>query len=163
SHDVDAIHSPGAGRPPRGVHRGSLGRVLHRPAAGRRRSHAREHGPAGDRGNSSRMKPTPAIRRRVPKMLKALAALYPDAHCALEHQTPLQLLIATILSAQCTDVRVNMVTPALFARYKTAQNFADADPKQLEGMIASTGFFRNKAKNIIACCKAIVAEHGGEV
>ena len=109
------------------------------------------------------MKPTPAIHRRVPRILDALAKLYPDAHCALEHQTPLQLLIATILSAQCTDVRVNMVTPALFERYKTAQDFADADPKDLERMIASTGFFRNKAKNIIACCKAIVAEHGGEV
>ena len=109
------------------------------------------------------MKPTPALRRRVPRILDALAKLYPDAHCALEHQTPLQLLIATILSAQCTDVRVNMVTPALFERYKTAQDFADADPKDLERMIASTGFFRNKAKNIIACCKAIVAEHGGEV
>jgi endonuclease III len=109
------------------------------------------------------MKPTPAVRRRVPRILAALAKLYPDAHCALEHQTPLQLLIATILSAQCTDVRVNMVTPVLFERYKTAQDFADADPKELERLIASTGFFRNKAKNIIACCKAIVAEHGGEV
>ncbi|HKA06249.1 MAG TPA: endonuclease III [Gemmataceae bacterium] len=109
------------------------------------------------------MKPTAAIRRRVPRILEVLAKLYPDAHCALEHQTPLQLLIATILSAQCTDVRVNMVTPALFARYKTVQDFANADPKKLERMIASTGFFRNKAKNIIACCKAIVAQHGGEV
>src|SRR5262245_57520512 len=109
------------------------------------------------------MKPTPAIRRRVPRILDALAKLYPDAHCALEHQTPLQLLIATILSAQCTDVRVNMVTPALFERYKSARDFADAESKELEQMIASTGFFRNKAKNIIACCKAIVAEHGGQV
>jgi len=109
------------------------------------------------------MKPTPAIRRRVPRMLKALAELYPDAHCALEHHTPLQLLIATILSAQCTDVRVNIVTPSLFERYKSAQDYANADPKELERMIASTGFFRNKAKNIIACCKAIRAEHAGEV
>jgi endonuclease III len=109
------------------------------------------------------MKPTAAIRRRAQKAIDALAKLYPDAHCALEHRTPLQLLIATILSAQCTDARVNMVTPALFERYKTAQDFADADVKELERMIASTGFFRNKSRNIIACCQAIVAEHGGEV
>jgi len=109
------------------------------------------------------MKPTPAIRRRAQKVIDALAKLYPDAHCALEHRTPLQLLIATILSAQCTDARVNMVTPALFERYKTAKDFADADVKELERMIASTGFFRNKARNIVACCQAILAEHGGEV
>jgi endonuclease III len=109
------------------------------------------------------MKPTPAIRRRAGRAVETLAKLYPDAHCALEHHTPLQLLIATILSAQCTDVRVNMVTPALFERYKTAQDFANADVKELERMIASTGFFRNKARNIIACCQAIVAEHGGAV
>ena len=109
------------------------------------------------------MKPTAAIRRRAQKVTDALAKLYPDAHCALEHCSPLQLLIATILSAQCTDARVNMVTPALFERYKSATDFADADVKELERMIASTGFFRNKARNIIACCQAIVAEHGGEV
>jgi len=109
------------------------------------------------------MKPTAAIRRRAEKVIDALAKLYPDAHCALEHCSPLQLLIATILSAQCTDARVNMVTPALFERYKSATDFADADVKELERMIASTGFFRNKARNIIACCQAIVAEHGGEV
>src|SRR5262249_9672932 len=110
-----------------------------------------------------RMKPTPAIRRRAQRANDALARLYPEAHCALEHQTPLQLLIATILSAQCTDARVNMVTPSLFERYKSAQDFANADVKELERMIASTGFFRNKSRNIIACCQAIVAEHGGEV
>lgn len=94
---------------------------------------------------------------------KALAKLYPDAHCALHHEGPLQLLIATILSAQCTDARVNMVTPALFKRYPTAKDFAGADSKELESMIQSTGFFRNKAKNIKACCKAIVDNHGGDV
>src|SRR5262249_1618960 len=103
------------------------------------------------------------LKQRTRKILKVLAKLYPDAHCALNYRNPLQLLVATILSAQCTDVRVNIVTPALFEKYKTAQAFADADPKELERMIASTGFFRNKAKNIIACCAAIVAEHGGEV
>jgi endonuclease-3 len=89
--------------------------------------------------------------------------LYPDAHCALHHDNPLQLLVATILSAQCTDVRVNIVTPALFARYPDAHAFADADQGELETLIKSTGFFRNKAKNIIACCKSIVREHGGKV
>jgi endonuclease-3 len=96
-------------------------------------------------------------------VLDALAATYPDAHCALDHKTPIQLLVATILSAQCTDVRVNLVTPALFARYKTARDFAGADQRELERLIAPTGFFRNKSKNIIACCRAIVENHGGEV
>jgi len=89
--------------------------------------------------------------------------MYPDAHCALHHENALQLLIATILSAQCTDVRVNMVTPALFARYPDASAFALADPRELETLIQSTGFFRNKARNIIACCRKIVDEHGGKV
>jgi endonuclease-3 len=93
----------------------------------------------------------------------ALARLYPDARCALDHQTPLQLLVATILSAQCTDARVNLVTPALFARYPDARAFAEADPRELEKAIQSTGFFRNKARNIIACCRRLVAEHGGEI
>ena len=109
------------------------------------------------------MKPTPAVRRRAAKVLAALAEHYPDAHCALNRETPLQLLVATILSAQCTDVRVNLVTPALFARYKSVHDFAGAKPEELEGLIASTGFFRNKAKNIIACCQAILERHGGEV
>jgi endonuclease-3 len=109
------------------------------------------------------MKPTPALKARVKKILAGLAKLYPDAQCALQHENPLQLLIATILSAQCTDVRVNLVTPALFARYRTAQDFASAKPRELESAIQSTGFFRNKTKNIIACCKEIVAKHGGEV
>jgi endonuclease-3 len=109
------------------------------------------------------MKPTPAARRRARRLLDALAALYPDAHCALDHADPLQLLVATILSAQCTDARVNLVTPALFARYRTAQDFASAKPAELERLIASTGFFRNKARNIIACCRELVEKHGGQV
>jgi endonuclease-3 len=92
-----------------------------------------------------------------------LAKAYPDAHCALDFRSPLELLVATILSAQCTDVRVNMVTPALFARFPDAQAFADADPRELESLIQSTGFFRAKAKSIQACAKKIVAEYGGEV
>jgi endonuclease III len=109
------------------------------------------------------MKPTAAVRRRARKIVDALAATYPDAHCALDHQTPIQLLVATILSAQCTDVRVNLVTPPLFARFQTVRDFAGADQRELERLIAPTGFFRNKAKNIIACCRAIVDRHNGEV
>lgn len=100
---------------------------------------------------------------RVRKIIAELARLYPDAHCALDYANPLQLLIATILSAQCTDKRVNMVTPELFRRYPDAQAFADADPRDLEKLIQSTGFFRNKTKSILACCKQIVAHHAGEV
>jgi endonuclease III len=103
------------------------------------------------------------LRPRARQIVRGLAKLYPDAQCALRHENPLQLLVATILSAQCTDVRVNMVTPALFARYADARAFAGADPGELETAIQSTGFFRNKARNIIACCKKLVEEHGGQV
>lgn len=81
----------------------------------------------------------------------------------MHHDSPLQLLVATILSAQCTDVRVNLVTPALFARFPNAQAFADAERSDLETAIQSTGFFRNKAKSIIACCKLLVEKHQGQV
>jgi endonuclease-3 len=104
-----------------------------------------------------------AQKRRAGKIVRELARLYPDGECALLHANPLQLLVATILSAQCTDVRVNMVTPALFARYLDAAAFASADPAELESLIRSTGFFRAKARNIMACCKQIVERHGGEV
>lgn len=109
------------------------------------------------------MKAMPALRSRAQKIARVLARTYPDAHCALKHQTPLQLLIATILSAQCTDVRVNMVTPALFQRYPDVASFAGAESAELEKAIQSTGFFRNKARNIIACCKKILEQHNGEV
>jgi endonuclease-3 len=101
--------------------------------------------------------------RRAKRINAILTTLYPDAKCALEYANPLQLLIATILSAQCTDVRVNKVTPTLFARYADAQAFADADQTELETLIQSTGFFRNKARNIRACCQTIAEKHGGEV
>ncbi|HLW68124.1 MAG TPA: endonuclease III [Gemmataceae bacterium] len=104
-----------------------------------------------------------ALKARADQVRAALARLYPDAHCALKHGDPLQLLVATILSAQCTDVRVNLVTPALFTRFPNAEAFARANITQLEKMIQSTGFFRNKAKNIKECCKKIVSEHGGRV
>jgi endonuclease-3 len=92
-----------------------------------------------------------------------LRRLYPDAHTALRHENPLQLLIATILSAQCTDARVNMVTPALFTRFQTARDFAESDERELQTMIKSTGFYMNKAKNIRACCRQLVERHGGAV
>jgi endonuclease-3 len=101
--------------------------------------------------------------RHARQIARALARQYPDARCALRYTTALELMIATILSAQCTDVRVNLVTPALFARYRQALDYAHADPKELEALIASTGFFRNKARNIIACCRQLVERHGGEV
>jgi endonuclease-3 len=103
------------------------------------------------------------LKARTRKILKVLARLYPDAHCALHHRNALELLVATILSAQCTDVRVNLVTPALFARYPDAQAFAAAEREELETAIQSTGFFRNKARSIQACCKALVEKHSGQV
>lgn len=118
---------------------------------------------AGNSATIARMKHTSPVRQRAHRILHLLARLYPEAKCALEYQNPLQLLIATILSAQCTDVRVNLVTPALFARYRSAKDFATAAQGELEKAIQSTGFFRNKARNIIACCKQIVELHGGEV
>jgi endonuclease-3 len=109
------------------------------------------------------MNTTDPLRSRARRIVRLLAQTYPDAHCALHYSDPLQLLIATILSAQCTDTRVNMVTPALFARYPDASAFADAKSSELESLIHSTGFFRNKARNIIACCRELVAKHGGKV
>jgi endonuclease-3 len=100
---------------------------------------------------------------RARKIVRLLARLYPDAECALHHEGPLQLLVATILSAQCTDARVNQVTPALFARYPDARAFAEADVGELEKAIQSTGFYRNKARSIIGCCKGLVEQHGGRV
>src|SRR5574339_476869 len=100
---------------------------------------------------------------RTKKIIAGLRKAYPDAHCELNFSNPLQLLIATILSAQCTDKRVNMVTADLFKKYRTAKDFAIADLAELEEAIKTTGFFRNKAKNIQACCRALVEKHGGEV
>lgn len=105
----------------------------------------------------------PTAKQRIAPILAELARLYPNAECALVHANPLQLLVATILSAQCTDKRVNLVTPALFARYPTATDFANSHLPELEGLIRTTGFFHNKAKNIKGCCIAIVEQHGGEV
>jgi endonuclease III len=103
------------------------------------------------------------LRNRARRIGRALARLYPDARCSLDYTSPVQLLVATILSAQCTDERVNRVTPALFARYPDAHAFAAADRKELEKLIKSTGFFRNKARNIILCCRQLVERFGGAV
>jgi endonuclease-3 len=100
---------------------------------------------------------------RANKLVEAFPQVYPTAHCELDFKTPLQLLIATILSAQCTDKRVNLVTPALFARYRSAKEFAAANPAELEKAIQSTGFFRNKTKSIRAATAAIEKDHGGKV
>jgi endonuclease-3 len=107
---------------------------------------------------------SPAQRKaRARKIISLLKKAYPCAKCSLDHRTPLQLLVATILSAQCTDARVNMVTPALFRKYKTALDFANADIHELESLVRSTGFYRNKAKNIKESCRIIVRKHKGEV
>jgi endonuclease-3 len=104
-----------------------------------------------------------ARRARVRKIIAALRRAYPDAHCELRHSNPLELLVATILSAQCTDKQVNLVTADLFRRWRTAADFADAPLPELEQAIRRLGFFRNKAKNINACCRKLVARHGGQV
>ena len=102
-------------------------------------------------------------RRRVAKIARELAREYLDATCALDFTNPLELLVATILSAQCTDKRVNRVTPLLFRKYRSAADYADVPQAKLEKEIQSTGFFRNKAKNIRNGCKILVERHGGEV
>jgi endonuclease-3 len=104
-----------------------------------------------------------ARKARARKVVRLLERAYPDARIALDFRTPLELLVATILAAQCTDERVNQVTPTLFARYPTAADYARARPAALEAQIRPTGFFRAKARAIIAMAKALVAEHGGEV
>lgn len=96
-------------------------------------------------------------------VLKFLKKHYPDAHCALDYKSPFQLLIATILSAQCTDERVNKVTPPLFKKYKDASAMSKASLEDLESLIRSAGFYKNKAKNIKACCEIIVREHQNQV
>jgi endonuclease III len=119
-------------------------------------------------GKGARTKSTrPPVRRSArpsaPEIMSLLKQAYPDARCALEYRDAYELLCATILSAQCTDARVNMVTPTLFARYPTPFELAAADPAELEEIIKSTGFFRNKTKSLIGMAQAVVAEHGGEI
>lgn len=97
------------------------------------------------------------------KLVATLARYYPDAHCALNYSNPFELLVATILSAQCTDERVNIVTPALFKKYGTPKKMALADVSQVEKLIHSTGFYKNKSKNIVLCAQALVQNHDGIV
>jgi len=100
---------------------------------------------------------------RAEAVVAGLAQAYPEAHCELNHGNPLELLVATILSAQCTDKRVNLVTEKLFQKYRSASDYARARLSELEQAIKTAGFYRNKARNIKACCQAIVEKHGGEV
>jgi endonuclease-3 len=111
--------------------------------------------------------PNPAPRKtkflRVARIIERLEAAYPDAKCALDHANPLQLLVATILSAQSTDKMVNTITPALFRKYQSAADFANANPAELESMIHSSGFFRNKARSIMGACRIIAEQHQGQL
>ena len=113
--------------------------------------------------SAARRESKKARRARTEEILERLKLEYPDSRCALDHRNPLELLVATILSAQCTDKRVNMVTPELFERYPTAADYADAELSELEELIRSTGFFRNKAKSLKGLGQALVDEHDGEV
>src|SRR5271170_1639721 len=106
-------------------------------------------------------KMTPAERAKA--LCKTLPRVYPDAHCELNFSSALELLIATILSAQCTDVQVNKVTPGLFKKYRTERDYAEADPAGLEHDLRAIGLYRNKAKNIRACCRLLADEHDGKV
>jgi endonuclease-3 len=131
----------------------------------------RAGGPAGRRAAAQRaapvIVPTAGPPARLPaharKIVKLLKGEYPDAHCELDFRTPFELIVATILSAQCTDARVNMVTPTLFARFPTAKALAEADPAEVEDIIRSTGFFRNKTRSLIGMAKALVAGHAAQV
>ncbi len=119
---------------------------------------------------STRVNPTgvkrPTLRNakvRVRPIVRKLKRQYPDAKCALNHRNPLELLVATILSAQCTDVRVNIVTNDLFDKYRSAADYANADPEEFEKEIKSTGFFRNKTKSILSMAQALVEHHASRV
>ena len=101
--------------------------------------------------------------KRAPEIYRLLHAAYPDASCALDHRNPYELLVATILSAQCTDKRVNMVTPELFAKYPDARAMSEANPEELEEIIRTTGFFRNKTKSLLGMSRAVSDAHGGKV
>jgi endonuclease III len=114
-------------------------------------------------GRRPRSRPFSPLLDRSRLILERLKAAYPEARCALEHGSAYQLIVATILSAQCTDARVNLVTPDLYARYPDALALAQANAEELEAIIRSTGFFRNKTRNLIGMAQALAAEHGGEV
>lgn len=123
-----------------------------------RKSTARSPSPVRERGSGGEV-----VKARARRAFSLLKVEYPGATCALDSRTAFELLAATILSAQCTDVRVNLVTPVLFGRYPTPSALAAAHQGAIEEIVRSTGFFRNKAKNLIAMAQALVADHGGEV
>ena len=144
------------------------------PRANQSRGGSREHantGPVGrPKGRTDQRKPisaakgyNPVAPERIREILKRLDGLYPAATCALTHRNAWELLVATILSAQSTDVNVNRVTPGLFSKYPTVRDFAALKPEQLEPEIRSTGFFRNKSKSVVGAAKKIVSDFGGEV
>ena len=110
-----------------------------------------------------RKKVVPPVQQRADLIYRRLSKEYPDARCELDHENPLQLLTATILSAQCTDKRVNLVTPALFKRFPDAVSLSEAKPEMLEGLIRTTGFFRNKTKSLLGMASAVVERHQGKV
>jgi endonuclease-3 len=118
---------------------------------------------AAPRRRPARPRRTRDAPARAPEILTRLRAAYPDARCALEYRNAFELLCATILSAQCTDARVNVVTPVLFERYPTPESLARARQTEVEEIIKSTGFFRNKARSLIGMAQGLVAEYGGEV
>jgi endonuclease III len=130
---------------------------------------AKKVGRAAAKRAAKRTKPQPLpsskrpARERAPEIFARLKAAYPDARCSLDFETPFQLLVATILSAQCTDKRVNMVTPKLFATYPTPAALADAKQQDVEELVKTTGFFRNKTKSLLGVSAAIESRHGGEV
>ncbi|MFI5208015.1 MAG: endonuclease III [Gemmatimonadales bacterium] len=107
--------------------------------------------------------PAPSPAERIGPILERLGAAYPEARCSLDHKNPLELLVATILSAQCTDARVNIVTKDLFRKYRSAKDYAVANPAVFEQEIRSTGFFRNKTKSVLGMANALVDRHGGRV
>jgi endonuclease-3 len=115
------------------------------------------------RRRKQEQRPLRALKARARRILGALDKAHPDARIYLDFQTPLQLLVATVLAAQCTDEKVNQITPVLFERYPSAEALARADQSQLEQMVRPTGFFRQKARSVRECCRAIVEEHGGKV
>src|SRR5439155_12168478 len=126
---------------------------------------ARRGGEEEARGSRPRDHSRQKVNRaaRAAALVKAFARVYPDAHCELDHTNPLELLVATILSAQCTDKRVNIVTKELFRVCRAAADYVALPQEQLEELVKTTGFFRAKAKNIKACCAELVSKHGGKV
>jgi len=108
-------------------------------------------------------RPSPETRRQAAVVVDSLARIYPKAICALVHKNPYELIVATILSAQCTDARVNLVTPSLFERFPDPRSLSEAEPRELEELIRSTGFFRSKARNLLGMAKQVAERHGGEI